>query len=337
MNRCLRLAALVSLSLSLLVILPVWGGSQKDPAKNDVKTREFLFTYETTVTGLKAGQNTRIWLPMPKNSEYQTVKVVKYKFPSSGDPNPEPKYRNKILYVQARPNDSGMLHLSITYRILRKEIKGGTKTPVSEQEAEQFLKPDKLVPIGGKPLTLIEGKKLPQDQLALAKLFYAVVDGHMEYSKTKGQGWGRGDAEWACDSKFGNCTDFHSLFISLARTHKIPAKFEMGFPLPAQRGSGEIGGYHCWAFFNPKSKGWIPVDISEMSQVKSKDPNAYNYYFGNLTENRVTFTVGRDINLVPQQSGPPLNFFIYPYVEVDGQPYPADKIQRKFTYQDVNN
>ena len=47
------------------------------------------------------------------------------------------------------------------------------------------------------------------------------------------------------------------------------------------------------------------------------------------------FTTGRDINLVPQQDGPPLNFFIYPYVEVDGKPYPAEKVQRTFAYQDI--
>jgi hypothetical protein len=59
------------------------------------------------------------------------------------------------------------------------------------------------------------------------------------------------------------------------------------------------------------------------------------YYFGNLTENRVAFSVGRDLTLVPKQDGPPLNFFIYPYVEVDGQPYPAEKVQRKFSYEDA--
>ncbi len=68
---------------------------------------------------------------------------------------------------------------------------------------------------------------------------YDVVDEHMKYRKD-GEGWGRGDAVWACDSKFGNCTDFHSLFISMARGNKIPSKFEMGFSIPAKRGAGLI-------------------------------------------------------------------------------------------------
>src|SRR6185295_17624397 len=100
-----------------------------------------------------------------------------------------------------------------------------------------------------------------------------------------------------------NCTDFHSLFISLARSRQMPAKFEMGFSLPPERGSGDIPGYHCWAKFKPENRGWIPVDISEANKVKEADPQMVEYYFGNLTENRVTFTVGRDLVLVPKQAG----------------------------------
>jgi transglutaminase-like putative cysteine protease len=80
-----------------------------------------------------------------------------------------------------------------------------------------FLKPDAKVPIDAKPLSLLEGKKLPGEQLQLARLLYDVVNNHMRYSK-EGTGWGQGDAVWACDNKYGNCSDFHSLFISLSRS-----------------------------------------------------------------------------------------------------------------------
>ena len=154
------------------------------------------------------------------------------------------------------------------------------------------------MPIDGKPLELIKDKELPDDPMKKARVLYDVVNDHMKYSK-EGKGWGRGDSVWACDSKFGNCTDFHSLFISLARSQKIPAKFEMGFPIPTKRGEGAVGGYHCWAFFRPEGKGWVPVDISEAN----KEPKMKDYYFGNLTEDRVAFTTGRDIDLVAEAGG----------------------------------
>ena len=83
--------------------------------------------------------------------------------------------------------------------------------------------------------------------------------------------------------------------------------------------------------FHTNEKGWVPVDISEAD----KHPQLKEYYFGNLTENRVTFITGRDIELVPKQDGNPLNFFVYPYVEVDGKPWPKESVKLSFAYADV--
>ena len=51
---------------------------------------------------------------------------------------------------------------------------------------------------------------------------------------------GNGCTSWVagatCDSGFGNCSDFHSLFISMARANNIPAKFEIGYGVPTPRG-----------------------------------------------------------------------------------------------------
>jgi transglutaminase-like putative cysteine protease len=219
----------------------------------------------------------------------------------------------------------------VTYKVTRKEVRGLTDTKQSDpNKIARFLQPDELVPISGKPLELLKGKPLPEEPMARAKAFYELVNGHMKYDKSK-PGWGRGDAVWACDSKFGNCTDFHSLFISLARAHKIPAKFEMGFSIPEKAGKGAVTGYHCWAKFRPSDMGWIGVDISEAN----KEPKMKDYYFGNLTADRVTMSVGRDIDLVPRQKGKALNYFLAPYAEVDGKAVPGDKIKPANAYEDV--
>jgi hypothetical protein len=315
------------------VVLSVAVLATPSPAQNAApKSREFFFTYAATVTGLKPGQAARIWVPMPSSNADQEVKVVGKKVPPQDQIGTEARYGNKILYTTDKADAAGTVSLAITYRIKRWEVKGDKKSPpVTKEELEQLLKPDARVPVGGKPAeVLLKGKELPDDPMRRAKALYDIVNEHMQYSK-KGTGWGQGDAAWACDSRYGNCTDFHSLFISLARTEKIPAKFEIGFPLPEKRGQGEIAGYHCWAKFYVPGRGWIPVDISEANQK----PEMVRYCFGNLTENRVTFSQGRDLTLVPPQAGPPVNFLIYPYVEVDGRPYAAERVQRKFTYRDV--
>jgi hypothetical protein len=48
----------------------------------------------------------------------------------------------------------------------------------------------------------------------------------------------------------------------------------------------------------------------------------------------VQLSTGRDIALSPKQDGPALNYFVYPYVEVDGKPY--DKLDKQFSFEEVN-
>jgi transglutaminase-like putative cysteine protease len=136
----------------------------------------------------------------------------------------------------------------------------------------------------------------------------------MRYSK-EGVGWGEGDAVWACTSKYGNCTDFHSLFLGMARSQSIPARFWIGFPLSPDRVESEIAGYHCWAEAWDPARGWVPFDASEAWKAKRFDD-----YFGTLPSDRVVFTGGRDLVLEPAQAGPSLNYFIYPYAERNGEP-----------------
>jgi transglutaminase-like putative cysteine protease len=299
------------------------------------RSRTFEFIYGATVTGLAPGQTARIWVPVAPTTAEQDVTVLsKENIPAQAKVTRDPTYKNIILYFEARANKDGIIPFKLTYKVTRCEVKTngkkGLPREIDKDLVKRFLEPDKKVPIKGKPLELIKDKDVPNDAVEAAHLFYELVNKHMKYDKT-GTGWGQGDSVWACENCKGNCTDFHSLFISLARSRKIPAKFEIGFPLSA-KDADTIGGYHCWAWFmDKKGKGWIPVDISEAN----KNPKMTTYYFGNLTPDRLAFTAGRDITLEPKQAGPALNFFIYPYVEVDGKPYPQSKVSGKYSFKDV--
>jgi transglutaminase-like putative cysteine protease len=304
--------------------------SEPNERTSAARTRTFRFTYAATVTGVAPGKSVRIWLPVPPSNSDQRVTIVGKKLPARERIAREPEYGNQILYVGAPASEAGTVPVEVTYLVERREVGAEGGKDSSDAQRARFLQPDAKVPLGGKPLDLVRGKELPNDQLGAARALYDVVNQHMRYAKT-GTGWGQGDAVWACSSGYGNCSDFHSLFISLARSLKIPAKFEIGFPVPEKRGSGDVAGYHCWAKFWVADKGWVPVDISEAN----KNPPLKDYYFGHLTADRVAFSTGRDINLVPLQHGEPLNYFVYPYVEVDGKPYALDKIRRHFAFQDV--
>ena len=88
-------------------------------------------------------------------------------------------------------------------------------------------------------------------------------------NKKESYAYGNGNSLYACDIGVGNCTDYHSYFISLSRTLNVPARFHMGFPIPNDE-EGKVGGYHCWADYYIEGKGWHPVDISEADKAPEK-------------------------------------------------------------------
>lgn len=312
-------------SLSLLV-MPLVASAQQ--------SRHLTFHYAFTVKNLPANKKVRIWIPAAHSDAFQEVTVVSAKGDLPLRKTREAKYGNEILFAETK-NAAPELHFDIEYDVIRHErialnpTVHLVPTGLTTKERQGDLQPDALVPITGIPADLATkvttGKT---DPLEKARAIYDYVFTTMKYDKT-GTGWGHGDVLYACDAKKGNCTDFHSLFIAMARSQGIPARFEIGFPLPSDRHSGDIAGYHCWSDFYIDGKGWIPVDISEAW----KHPEKRDYFFGSHDVNRVQFTMGRDLRLAPPQEGKPLNYFVYPYVEVDGQEYP--NVSLAFSFADV--
>ncbi len=156
----------------------------------------------------------------------------------------------------------------------------------------------------------------------------------MQYDyKKESPHYAEGDVAFVCDYKKGNCSDLHSYLISLARSLGVPAFIEYGFPItsvpvadPLPK-EGSISGYHCWTWFYDPAHGWVPLDASDGRRwLDAKRPQIKERLFGNLLLERsaVAFSRGRDITLVPAQKAAPLNNFIYPYAEADGQPAKVD-------------
>ncbi len=292
------------------------------------KSRTFRFTYGATLTELKPGAQVRVWIPLATNTADQEAALVSMDLPGKHQETTDSSHGNKLIYFEAKANKDGEVPMKVLYRVTRREVTAANYEAV--EQGKDWTQASKLVPTSEKLRKVVLSDAATKgSRLDVARRLYLGVGKHMKYDKPADKpGWGQGDALWACDSRFGNCTDFHSLFISAARSLKIPSRFEIGFPVPTQRGSGEVGGYHCWAKFQSAGK-WVPVDISEAD----KDPTLADYYFGNLTENRVTFSIGRDLVLQPAAASPRVNYLAYPYAEVDGKPHKS--FRKEFRYEDV--
>ncbi|MBI4867599.1 MAG: transglutaminase domain-containing protein [Candidatus Wallbacteria bacterium] len=268
-----------------------------------------------------------VWVPYPSEDDFQKVLEMRVETGLRWRFTAERRFGNRLLYFRGGRGPSQIL---LTYRVARRPSGGsrssGRGTP---RDPELYRAADALVPIDGS-IALLARRRVRgcSTDARKARALYNHVVSTLRYDK-QGEGWGRGDALWACTSQRGNCTDFHSLFIAMARSVGLPARFVIGFPIPQGAGDGAISGYHCWAEYFDRASGWVPVDISEARKSGRVDA-----YFGHLPEDRVQFTVGRDLVLEPPQKGAPLNFFIYPYAEADGKP--LDGVRSRFSFRRVD-
>lgn len=290
--------------------------------------RTFEVTYTATLSDVPAGlPELKVWIPLPVSRGWQRVSGVQIEAPSPVIRQVEPEFGNEYAFTTIKNPPAGDMTFKVHFTVTRREATGerAVERAASHSELKRALRADKLVTLSARIRKLAEevtaGRKDPMEQ---AKAIYEYVLLTMKYDKTI-PGWGEGSTERACDVKAGNCTDFHSLFISLARAKGIPARFIIGFPLKAA--DGTVNGYHCWAEFYVKGKGWIPVDASDA--WNSHDAAMQQYLFGNLDATRVQFTVGRDLELSPRTSSP-LNYFIYPRAEAAGKAVGTAKVEVKF-------
>lgn len=276
----------------------------------------FRFTYQVAIPDLQ--DSAQMWIPLAHSDRFQDIEADLQDIPGvyrtlqAGD--------NKILHLRLLPEHSGR-SVRINYKVVRRE-KGPYAAP--EADTGRYLRSTTGLPVGGRFESIVREVVAAQEAetpLTQARALYDHVIDNMRYAK---QGtYGTGDAEYACDSRSGNCTEFHSYFISLARTAGIPARFAIGAAIPAARDEGGVNGYHCWAEFYADDQWW-PVDISEANKYSALS----TYYFGHHPANRIELSRGRDIAPQPQPQSGPIGFFAYPVLEVGGR-----KIKTETTFR----
>ena len=270
----------------------------------------FELVYQMTLPELNS--SAKLWIPLASTDTHQKFEVLSIASPIPWHKTRDNFHQNELLVLQPSKANSNQT-ITIRYQVSRREKSAHTEPG----NPKKHLKAEKLVPINARFIAIAQKSTAnAAGDMAKGKAIYQHVLKHMRYDKT-GKGWGRGDALYACDSRAGNCTDFHAYFIGLCRAVKIPARFAIGFTIPANVDSGSIGGYHCWAEFHAEGK-WIPVDISEAD----KHPELAEYYFGHHPANRLEISRGRDILPKPAPNAGAFNYFFGPYLEVAGKEVP---------------
>ncbi len=247
-----------------------------------------------------------LFIPLPHDDEWQKISAVKL---PDGAQSGKDALGNTFarLTVPAKGGE-----VKVSFQVDRRERTVDLSKATGKADAGSaaaWLKDDRLVKVNDRIRKIAaentKGAKTPLDK---ARALYAYVLSTMKYQKT-GDGWGNGSIVWACDAKYGNCTDFHALLIGLLRAEGIPARFEIGRSVPPA--SGAVAGYHCWADFWIDGAGWVPADASEAWKHQEKK----DYFFGHHDDDRFAISQGRDL-MLPGMKGEPLNYFVDPIGEL---------------------
>ena len=212
-------------------------GGQKSDKGATIRTLTTRFTYKAVVPELPAGTKALdLWLPIPSDDRWQTVRDVQVTSPYPHRITQEQKFGNRMVYVHA-DNPQAPVTVTVSFVVERKEVKvlanggQGKDCNCSEQcncphcRADKALRqlslqPETLVPVGGRFLTIAtEVTQGKQTKLEKVRAIFEHVVATMQYDyKRESPKLGEGDVTFVCDFRKGNCSDLHSYLISLARS-----------------------------------------------------------------------------------------------------------------------
>ncbi|MGC2332689.1 MAG: transglutaminase domain-containing protein [Candidatus Acidiferrales bacterium] len=353
-------------SLFLLVICCCLTASANDHKSVRPAQASFLIKNAFVVKVPKDAQTTRIWFAVPQEDAYS--KITDFKVVSD-----EPvsynwdSWRNKVGYLEVRGAAHPEIHVTETFALTRTEMRNTidpkATRPLTDAERtalSRYLTPTTYVIINDQIKALAQqitdGETNPV--LAARKIYdwtLQNIDYWVKYpDRLKASS--TGSTEFCLRTKSGNCTDFHSLFASLAMAAGIPMRMIYGSLLkPTLDGVPVDASYHCWIQFYAPNLGWLPLDVSlaniygkefpltdqnkklvELTTAtgyKGFDPSKIDYYFGNLDDRRVVWSMGRDLMMQPPEDDGPVNSFPKAYVEVNGKQY--TDWTRTFTYKSL--
>jgi transglutaminase-like putative cysteine protease len=305
-----------------------------------------------TVKVPKGSQRVRVWFAVPQQDSQSAISnfnvvadgAVRYETDSWGN-------RNGYLEVQSPKTDKITIReeFDLTRSEIINHIDAAATRPLADWERtalSRYLQATTHVVINDKikalSASIVGGETNPV--LAARKLYdwtlqnveYWVKDpDHLKASPV-------GSTDYCLLNKTGNCTDFHSLFASLAMSAGLPVKLTYGSLLkPTLNGVPVDGSYHCWVQFYAPKLGWLPLDAS-LANIYGKplvineknkklvelttatgyqgpDASKVDYYFGSVDDRRVVWSTGRDLVMQPPQEEGPVNSLPKAYVEIDGK------------------
>jgi transglutaminase-like putative cysteine protease len=288
-------------------------------------------TYDIKLNAAQGAKQAKLWLPYPLSDEHQTISDVHV----GGNYTGSAVYRDPAggatyLYaewtaVNGRPSLTMSFHAVSKDRRIEKLKDSGKPVP---ETVQKYLASTEWAPANDYrklAAQIVKGKK---SYLARVNAVYDwVIEHTFRDNGVKGCGLGLTTRTLTELKGRGKCADISSVFVTIARAAGIPARDVFGLRV-AQPKSGDISSaFHCWAQFYLPGTGWVmadPADVRKMMlehKIELKDAGQWKKFFwGGDDLFRVALEEdARGVVFNPPQKGEPLDYFMYPFAQVDGK------------------
>ncbi|MBV6340204.1 transglutaminase domain-containing protein [Candidatus Magnetobacterium casense] len=278
-----------------------------------IKSLTYKIEYLTEFLTSSSNDSIRLWLPLPVEEAQQVVTnlSIESKYPYTVNRASD----NGVVFIETKGIRKGRC-AALHYTVKRN---AAGITDCKGDDALRYLQLSEWEKWDGEIAKYVDAAVGPEtDPARIGRILY---DGIIDRTTYVHKLCSRGVSTLAFEDKAGRCDDFHALFRTMMVYKKIPVKWDQGIMLPYRAELNKKGtieadciNSHSWLKFYAGGK-CIPVDISEAKRW----PALREFYFGSLTANRIMFSCGRGLTLLPPQAEI-LNNFSYTHAEANGIP-----------------
>ncbi|MDH4184585.1 MAG: transglutaminase-like domain-containing protein [Nitrospinota bacterium] len=298
-----------------------------------------------TVDAPSKESKVRLWAPYPVSDSHQKIENVKVEGNYTLQKiTTDPISGSQTLYAEWTAPAGGERYLVLSFHAASSERKAGpppAQEPKLPAEVMEYTKATALIPTDGEigQIAAVAVEGLTSVAQKHEAIYSWVV--RNTFRDPNVIGCGVGVVEKTLAKRGGKCADISTVYVSLARAAGIPAREVFGMRLGTEPGQSDItGGHHCWAEYFQPGYGWTqtdPADVRKIMLAKNLTLDQAgaerSFYLNGVDADRIVLDkLGRGITLNPPQQGGPLNYLMYPYAEVDGEPVEWLAAQKQLKY-----
>ena len=252
--------------------------------------KKFNIEYRAKLTEIGKNNGIRAWVAQP--SSFGCQKIEKFSIYPTPQKNYKDKQGNKILYFYFKDKKFIEIKMSIKTTLWKNEteIKKENIPKVNIKLFNQYIKNEKFLEQTPE-IKRLTHKITKNDELVLDKIksIFDFISQNFKYCYPIKQ---RGVKNLKLNNLKGDCGEYSSLFVTMCRILRIPAKNNTGFVIsPKYKKIVE----HGWSSIYLKSYGWKDFDV----QYATTEKNSAKKYFGQRNDYRIIFTNGFNIPLKP--------------------------------------